>query len=88
MISSAINNLNRAISILDDIPTKIKEQQKKTLSSLNDLFEDFHDQFDKDKDKDTLKKITKFRQEIMGQVEDFCLSIHENIKNEITIVEE
>jgi len=88
MILSVINSLKRTMLILNELPQKANDQKKKTISSLNDIFEDFYDQFDKDKDKDTLKKITKLRLEIMDQVENFCNAVSAELQKEIEIVEE
>lgn len=88
MILSAINNLKRAISLLDDMPAHINLEKKKVMCSLNDLFEDLHDKFDDEKDKDTLKKLTIFRGDVMSTIETFCNLISSDLKKDITIVEE
>lgn len=86
MLSSAIKNLERTMRILDGIPENIKEQRSATIASFNDIFEDFKDQFAEDKP--TLKKITALRESIMGEMNKFCDTILEDVKEDIAVVEE
>lgn len=87
MIISAIKDLERAMRILNDIPTNIDKTRASTLSSMNDLFEDFYDHCDQE-DKVMLKKVSSLKKDVMGQVEEFCAKICADVKEEVRIVEE
>ena len=87
MISSVIKSLERVMSILDDIPKNIEKERTKTLSAMNDTFEDFYDQLNKD-DKDTMKKFSFLKKNILGQMEEFCDTICQDVKEDVRIVEE
>lgn len=88
MIGSIISNLKRVCRVLDDIPAHIENQKKITLAELNDVFEYFRDQFDDTKEAATIKKIEELRKEVMKKVEEFCIAIDSDVKEEINIVEE
>ena len=85
MLLSMIDNLKRSIAILDDLPKHIEKERGHLLSSINDTFEDFQDQFS---DKETLKKITTLKIEVFKQIEVFCDTACESVKEDVRIVEE
>lgn len=86
MLLSMIDNLKRSIAILDDLPNHIQKERGHLLSSINDLFEDFQDQFQGNKD--ALKKITTLKIEVFKQIESFCDTACEGVKEDVRIVEE
>jgi hypothetical protein len=86
MLLSAIKNLERACLILNDIPKTIEKERLIVLSAINDLFEDFQDQFSGDEK--TLKKISTFKKDIFKKVESFCDAACESVKEDVRIVEE
>ncbi len=81
-----IDNLKRSIAILDDLPKHIEKERGHLLSSINDTFEDFQDQFAGNKE--TLKKITVLKIEVFKQIEGFCDAACEGVKEDVRIVEE
>lgn len=86
MIKSAINGLERAISILNDIPIHIDDKKRSMLSTLNDTFEDYRDQL-KD-NKEGAKILYALKKDVMGQVEGFCDYVSNEVKEEVKIIEE
>lgn len=88
MIGSAIEILKRSCRVLNDIPNHIEDKKKTTLAELNDIFEDFRDQLDNEKDAETIKKIAELRKEVMSKVDEFCGIVNSDVKEEIKIVEE
>lgn len=88
MINSIIESLKRSCRILDGIPSHIDEHKKATISELNDIFEDFRDTFDKEKDAETIKKVVSLKQDVMGKLDEFCIAISQDVKEDINIVEE
>ena len=87
MILSAIKNLERSLSILHDMPNNIEKQRVNTLAALNDIFEDFYDQCSKE-DKATLKRVSALKKDVLAQMEEFCNTICEGVKEDVRIVEE
>ena len=85
MIKDAIKCLNRSLLVLNDIPDHIKTEKQKVISSLNNIFEDYHDQFE---DKETLKKLTQLREDVMSEIDNFCNIISTELKEDIKVVEE
>lgn len=86
MINSAINDLNRALRVINGIPDKIKSDKRNTISMLNDILEDFRDKF-KD-NQDALKNITSLKIDILSKVEDLCENILSDVEENVRIIEE
>ncbi len=86
MIISAIEDLQRACRILNDIPKNIETEKTKTITAIKDVFEEFNGQFDKDEA--VLKKLAQLQKDLMFQVEDFCEAICAGVKEDVRIVEE
>lgn len=87
MIVSVIKSLERAMTILNDIPNNIEKERAKTISSMTDVFTEFYDQIDVS-DKDQRKRVLALKKSILQQVEDFCDTTCRSVKEDIQIVEE
>ena len=85
MIVSAIEDLQRAMRILNDIPKNIETEKAKTITAIKDVFVEFEGQF---QDPETLKKVAQLHKDLMFQVEDFCEAICAGVKEDVRIVEE
>lgn len=86
MLLSAMHSIERALKILNDLPSSVEKNKSKTLSSINDMFEDAFDQFAGDEA--GLKKVVALKKSVMPQMEDFCETIFQDVKDQIRIVEE
>jgi AAA+ ATPase superfamily predicted ATPase len=88
MINSVIESLKRSCRVLDAIPQNIEEQKQNILSELNDVFEDFRDTLDAKNDADTIKKVVVLKKDVLSKVDEFCIAICAEVKEDIDIVEE
>ena len=86
MIASVIKSLERAKLILDDIPKNIEKEKTRTLSTMNDIFEDYYDKFSEDEV--GRKKLMALKREIMNHLDRFCTDICAGVEEDVRIVEE
>lgn len=87
MISSAIRNLERAVNILNDIPSNIDKERTRLLSAINDVFEDHLDKCNRE-NKEELKRFSSLRKDVMGKIEEFCDTVCTGVKEDVRIIEE